>query len=105
MLERIRNPLSPAPEPVAHDFNRSLDSTLPGILVGNKCDTKAHKVTTDEGRDLASRLRLGFFEASANDGTNVDRPFFEIIREMRRHDKENPLNANFSRDCYQCIVM
>lgn len=122
MPEHIRNSLSPileaAPQPVSHDdgcVNSGTTATLVGnkydistrkpmILVGNKRDKSTRKVTIDEGRELASKFGLQFWETSAEDGTNVQLAFFEIIRKMRKHEKGAPLHANASRNCSECIV-
>ncbi|KAH8701179.1 P-loop containing nucleoside triphosphate hydrolase protein [Phaeosphaeriaceae sp. PMI808] len=103
-LAQMRNSSSPIPEPAPHNVNGCVNSGNPVMLVGNKCDISTRKVTTDEGRNLASELKLGFWETSAKDGTNVQPAFFEIIREMRKHEKGAPLHASVSRDCSKCIV-
>jgi Ras-related protein Rab-8A len=51
------------------------------VLIGNKCDlTDKRVITTDEGRRLAKRLGVNFFETSAKDKTGVDETFYEITR-------------------------
>lgn len=76
----------------------------PMILVGNKRDKSTRNVTFDEGLELASKFGLPFWETSAEDGTNVEVAFFEIIRGMRKHDKGDALYANASRNCSECII-
>jgi GTPase SAR1 family protein len=40
------------------------------ILVGNKCDDEENrKVSTEEGKILADRYKMTFFETSAKSGT------------------------------------
>ena len=64
------------------------------VLCGNKTDLK-RKVTTEEGRNLANRESMMFFEASAKNGDNVNRmmysciaelPFFEQFRDGNKED-------------------
>ncbi|KAH8714800.1 P-loop containing nucleoside triphosphate hydrolase protein [Phaeosphaeriaceae sp. PMI808] len=124
MPEQIRNSPSPIPEavpqPVPHDVDGCVNSGTPATLVGSKYDTSTRKpimlvgnkrdistrkVTTDEGWELASKLGLRFWETSAEDGTNVESTFFEIIREMRKHEEGASLNASASRGCSQCIAL
>ncbi|KAH3758754.1 Ras GTPase [Pelomyxa schiedti] len=58
-------------------------STVPIVLVGNKCDlTEQRMVTTDEGQSLAEKCgsHVGFLEASARAMTNVDRIFLDLVK-------------------------
>lgn len=60
---------------------------LPGVpimLVGNKCDHSARKVTTAEGEDLAQSFGCPFLESSAKLRINVERIFFDLVREIRK---------------------
>lgn len=47
------------------------------VLVGNKCDLPAERraVSTDDGKRLAERFNVPFFETSAKTGVNVDAAF------------------------------
>jgi len=62
---------------------------FPMILVGNKCDLEYERqVGMNEGRDLAKHLGCRFMETSAKQPINVDESFFDIVREIRKYNKE-----------------
>ncbi|KAJ7454772.1 ras family-domain-containing protein [Mycena latifolia] len=59
------------------------------ILVANKCDLEHQRqVSIDEGRDLAKDLGCNFIETSAKLRTNVDEAFSNLVRDIRRFNKE-----------------
>jgi GTPase SAR1 family protein len=51
------------------------------ILCGNKTDLQ-RKVTTKEGRDLANKEQMMFFEVSAKTGENVNKMMYSCIAEL-----------------------
>ena len=51
------------------------------ILCGNKTDLQ-RKVTTKEGKDLANKEGMMFFEASAKTGENINRMMYSCIAEL-----------------------
>ena len=51
------------------------------ILCGNKTDLQ-RKVTTKEGKDLANKEQMMFFEASAKTGENVNKMMYSCIAEL-----------------------
>ncbi|ELU01830.1 hypothetical protein CAPTEDRAFT_154233 [Capitella teleta] len=59
--------------------------TYPMILVGNKVDlVHLRKVTTDQGKELATNLRIPYIETSAKDPPlNVDAAFHEVVKVIR----------------------
>ncbi|KAF1990867.1 ras-like GTPase Ras1 [Aulographum hederae CBS 113979] len=62
---------------------------FPIIVVGNKCDLEGERqVTTQEGLDLARQFGCKFIETSAKSRRNVDQAFYDIVREIRRYNKE-----------------
>lgn len=62
---------------------------FPIIVVGNKCDLESDRqVTEAEGDALARSFNCKFIETSAKSRINVDNAFYEIVREIRRHNKE-----------------
>lgn len=61
----------------------------PVVLVSNKCDLSADRqVSTAEGQRLAREWNVPFFETSARYRVNVDEPFCDLVREIRRHQIE-----------------
>eukprot|EP00475_Leptophrys_vorax_P020442 TRINITY_DN2796_c0_g1_i1.p1 TRINITY_DN2796_c0_g1~~TRINITY_DN2796_c0_g1_i1.p1 ORF type:complete len:217 (-),score=40.64 TRINITY_DN2796_c0_g1_i1:142-792(-) len=49
------------------------------VLVGNKSDLEQRTVSYEEGKELADKLGLGFYEASAKTGEHVDELFNDLI--------------------------
>ncbi|KAL9128503.1 MAG: hypothetical protein Q9217_002829 [Psora testacea] len=62
---------------------------FPIIIVGNKCDLESERqVSRQEGEDLARQFGCAFIETSAKSRINVDKSFYDIVREIRRYNKE-----------------
>ncbi|KAF9122388.1 Ras GTPase [Mortierella sp. 14UC] len=62
---------------------------FPIILVANKCDLEHERqVSTHEGRELAKQFNSRLIEASAKQRINVDESFYNLVREIRRFNKE-----------------
>ena len=54
-------------------------------LVGNKCDLNdKRQVSIEEGRELAERNDMMFFETSAKDGINVEEIFINSANEISK---------------------
>jgi GTPase SAR1 family protein len=51
------------------------------ILCGNKTDLE-RRVTTQEGKDLANKEQMLFFEVSAKNGENVNKMMYSCIAEL-----------------------
>eukprot|EP00472_Partenskyella_glossopodia_P003042 CAMPEP_0197526068 /NCGR_PEP_ID=MMETSP1318-20131121/16198_1 /TAXON_ID=552666 /ORGANISM="Partenskyella glossopodia, Strain RCC365" /LENGTH=188 /DNA_ID=CAMNT_0043080041 /DNA_START=175 /DNA_END=738 /DNA_ORIENTATION=+ len=70
------------------------DEKVPIVLVGNKCDVddKRRQVTTDDGQSVASRWGCAFWESSAKESTNLNEPFMQLVRDIRKRaeEKSNP---------------
>jgi GTPase KRas protein len=57
----------------------------PVMLVGNKCDRVTEReVSTQEGSALAKELGCDFVEASAKNCVNVEKAFYDVVRQLRR---------------------
>ena len=56
------------------------------VLVGNKYDlaTKHRQVSQDEGKQIADKFNVPFYEVSAKKNINVDHIFFEIAMQAMR---------------------
>jgi GTPase KRas protein len=58
---------------------------VPVMLVGNKHDkSQEREVSTQEGQALASHLGCDFVEASAKNCVNVEKAFYDVVRQLRR---------------------
>ncbi|KAI7904585.1 ras-like protein 1 [Cokeromyces recurvatus] len=68
---------------------------FPMVLIANKCDLESDRqVSSQEGRDLAKKYGCHFVEASAKLRINVDEAFYEVVRNIRRYNKEQDMNNN-----------
>ncbi|KJZ77912.1 Ras-like protein [Hirsutella minnesotensis 3608] len=63
---------------------------FPMVVVGNKCDLdeREREVTWQEGDALAKSFGCKFLETSAKSRINVDKAFYDIVREIRRYNRE-----------------
>lgn len=65
-------------------LKESRNSDIPIMLVGNKIDqTEQSEVSIQEGQDLARELGCMFVQASAKDSTNVEKAFYDLVRDIR----------------------
>jgi len=95
---------------------------FPIIIVGNKCDLESEReVSVEEGAALARQFGCEFMETSAKSRKNVENSFFELVREIRRYNKEmsypsggNAHHANGNKEydhderprgCHCCSIM
>jgi len=65
---------------------------FPMMLVGNKCDLESERtVTSEEGAALAAQLNVTHLETSAKQRVNVDMAFHDLVRSVRKYNKDtNP---------------
>lgn len=62
-----------------------LVSNAPVMLIGNKCDRVTEReVSTQEGQALARQLGCSFMEASAKTCVNVEKAFYDVVRDLRK---------------------
>ncbi|KAK8079537.1 hypothetical protein PG997_007355 [Apiospora hydei] len=62
---------------------------FPMVVVGNKCDLESEReVSRQEGEQLAKNFNCSFIETSAKSRINVDKAFYDIVREIRRFNRE-----------------
>lgn len=62
---------------------------FPMVVVGNKLDlANERKVTVEEGTMLAGEFQCKFLETSAKTNMNVEQAFFEVVRAIRRYNRE-----------------
>jgi GTPase KRas protein len=63
---------------------------VPVMLVGNKSDRVTEReVSTQEGHALARELGCDFVEASAKNCINVEKAFYDVVRQLRRQRQQN----------------
>lgn len=81
----LSSPLSPAMS------SSSSAGPAPVMLVGNKSDRVTEReVSTQEGSALAKELGCDFVEASAKNCINVEKAFYDVVRNLRRIRQEFP---------------
>nr|POF04696.1 protein ras-2 [Quercus suber] len=69
----------------------STSGPAPVMLVGNKCDRVTEReVSTQEGTALAKQLNCDFVEASAKTCHNVEKAFYDVVRQLRRQRASLP---------------
>ncbi|KAJ9658063.1 RAS1 protein [Neophaeococcomyces mojaviensis] len=62
---------------------------FPIIIVGNKCDLEQDRVVSqEEGMQLARSFGCKFMETSAKQRINVEQAFHELVREIRKYNRE-----------------
>ena len=67
------------------DCKNQSPKTIFMALVANKCDLNdKRQVTIEEGRELAEKNEMLFFETSAKDGINVDEIFSKTAQEIAK---------------------
>ncbi|WUR02440.1 Ras-related protein Rab11 [Vairimorpha necatrix] len=60
---------------------------IPIMLIGNKTDLQ-RKISSEEGKEVALRNNLLYFETSAKTGENVKEAFYELINIIYKKHKE-----------------
>lgn len=72
-----------------HDFREQIlrvksDENVPFLLVGNKCDLEdKRQVTNAEAQERAQQWNVPYVETSAKTKHNVDKVFYDLMREIR----------------------
>ena len=65
------------------------ENSCPIVLVGNKCDLEREReVGKKEGEEKAKVFGYPFLELSAKRGENVEESFIELVKQMRKKEKE-----------------
>ena len=95
-IQRVKDS-SNAGSPTAGGYLSPLSPTLTGgsgwpapvMLVGNKSDRVTEReVSTQEGSYLAKELGCDFVEASAKNCINVEKAFYDVVRNLRKQKQE-----------------
>merc|ERR1712107_199308 len=67
--------------------------TVPGVILANKTDlTERRTVPAKLGLDLASSLKMQYFECSAKDNVGVEEVFFYLANEFHKLHAEQASN-------------
>ena len=72
---------------------RRAEKKTPVVVVGNKCDVlETRRFLPAHTTDFIVNIEWGHYyvETSAKDGTNVDKAFTEVLRELASDKKEKP---------------
>ena len=65
-----------------HDF--------PLVLIGNKCDLKDDReVSEEEGLETAEKYKTTYFETSAKEGINIEKPIDELLNNIIKKNEES----------------
>ncbi|GAA6233092.1 ras-related protein ralB-B-like [Lates japonicus] len=85
------------------------EEAIPLLLVGNKSDLEERRqVSADEATAKASEWGVQYVETSAKTRANVDKVFFDLMREVRKKkmseskDKNGPSGKKKKKHC--CIL-
>lgn len=94
-IQRVKESSSSSPSyPGSPISSVSPSAPVPIMLVGNKSDRVTEReVSTQEGHALARELGCEFVEASAKNCINVERAFYDVVRQLRRQR----MQSNMSR--------
>lgn len=77
--------------PLSQNMGSATLGPAPVMLVGNKCDRVTEReVSTQEGSALAKQLNCDFVEASAKNCVNVEKAFYDVVRQLRRQRANAP---------------
>lgn len=77
--------------PLSATMGNAAFGPAPIMLVGNKCDRVTEReVSTQEGQALAKSLGCEFVEASAKNCVNVEKAFYDVVRQLRRQRASAP---------------
>jgi len=78
------------------------------MLVGNMCDrTLERQVSFEEGLQLAKQLGCEFIETSAKLCINVEKAYFDVVRQIRKEKEGGELRdkKRSRRRLRQCSIL
>ena len=84
------------------------DEKIPFLLVGNKSDLEEKRqVTADEALAKAKEWNVECIETSAKTKANVDKVFFDLMREIksRKEDGLKPAKPKKPKRSRKCVVL
>jgi GTPase KRas protein len=90
-IQRVKESSASSPSYAGSPISAVAPSApVPIMLVGNKSDRVTEReVSTQEGHALARELGCEFVEASAKNCINVEKAFYDVVRQLRRQRMQN----------------
>ena len=71
------------------DLKTNGDEKISIVLLGNKSDLESQRViSTEEGKNKAELFKFAFMETSALNGSNMEKAFDELIKEVYKDNHE-----------------
>jgi GTPase KRas protein len=94
-IQRVKESSASSPSYPGSPLSSAAPSApVPIMLVGNKSDRVTEReVSTQEGHALARELGCEFVEASAKNCINVEKAFYDVVRQLRRQRMQNSMRA------------
>jgi GTPase KRas protein len=85
-IQRVKESSASSPTYPGSPLSSTMpQAPVPIMLVGNKSDRVTEReVSTQEGHALARELGCEFVEASAKNYINVEKAFYDVVRQLRR---------------------
>jgi len=89
-IQRVKESTASSPSyPGSPIAATSSSAPVPIMLVGNKSDRVTEReVSTQEGHALARELGCEFTEASAKTRTNVEKAFYDVVKQLRKQRQQ-----------------
>ena len=93
-------------------ISENLESDIPIMLIGNKCDLDNKRIISkEEGEELSDKYKLSFFETSNKTGENVEESVFDLVNKIIKTKKNDTivkeknieLNKNDIKEKEKCI--
>lgn len=89
----------------AKDWVRELQQNAPPSIIialaGNKVDLGNRRVTTDQGKELAQRHSLMYFELSAKTGERVQEAFRELAKRLPKGQARKDLGVSLGQPAFK----
>ena len=64
------------------------------VILANKTDLSEHRVAAEDGRQLAAKHGVAFFEVSAKEGQGIQEAFLHLSRLVLKAQEQNSNNGS-----------